>query len=49
MLAALASLPPADLAELQRQPSVTLTDATSGQSVTFSAEEIAHLGEVGSG
>lgn len=45
MLAALASLPPAELAELQRQPSVTLTDATSGQSITFSAEDIAHLGE----
>jgi molecular chaperone Hsp33 len=45
MLAALASLPPAELAELQRQPSVTLTDATSGVSITFSAEEIAHLGE----
>jgi molecular chaperone Hsp33 len=46
MLAALASLPPAELAELQRQPSVTLTDATSGQSITFSAEEIAYLGDV---
>ncbi len=45
MLAALASLPPAELAELQRQPSITLTDATSGQSITFRAEEIAHLGE----
>ncbi len=45
MLAALASLPADELAELQRQPSVTLTDATSGVDVTFSAEEIAHLGE----
>jgi molecular chaperone Hsp33 len=45
MLAALSSLPPAELAELQRQPNVTLTDATSGVAVTFSAEEIAHLGE----
>ncbi|MCA3244118.1 MAG: Hsp33 family molecular chaperone HslO [Alphaproteobacteria bacterium] len=46
MLAALASLPPAELTELQRQPSVTLTDATSGQSITFSAKEIAHLGKL---
>ncbi len=43
MLAALASMAPAELAELQRLPQVTLTDATSGQSVTFSAEELAHL------
>lgn len=45
MLAALASLPADELAELQRQPTVTLTDATSGIEVTFTAEEIAHLGE----
>ena len=45
MLAALASLPRDELAELQRQPHVTLTDATSGIAVTFSAEDIAHLGD----
>jgi molecular chaperone Hsp33 len=45
MLAALASLPADELAELQRQPYVTLTDATSGIAVTFTAEEIAHLGD----
>jgi molecular chaperone Hsp33 len=45
MLAALASLQPEELAELQRQPTVTMTDATSGVEVTFTAEEIAHLGE----
>lgn len=45
MLAALASLPRDELAELQRQPHVTLTDATSGITITFTAEEIAHLGD----
>jgi len=43
MLAALAGLPPEELAELMEDGTITLTDQTTGQAVTFSAEELAHL------
>lgn len=46
MLAALAGLPPAELAELIALGTVTLTDNTSGQSVTFTAAELSHLQDV---
>ncbi len=45
MLAALAALPPEELAEIRQQGTVTLTDDTTGTSVTFTAEELAHLHE----
>lgn len=43
MLAALASLPKDELEELMQEPRVTLTDQTTGQSITFTAAELAHL------
>ncbi|NBV54871.1 MAG: hypothetical protein EBR79_04065 [Proteobacteria bacterium] len=43
MLAALAALPPAELAELIQQKTVTLTDQTTGQHHTFTAEDLSHL------
>jgi molecular chaperone Hsp33 len=45
MLAALAALPAAELAEIRQQPTITLTDDTTGVSITFTAEELAHLHE----
>jgi molecular chaperone Hsp33 len=43
MLAALANLPADELAELIALGTITLTDNTSGQTVTFTADELAHL------
>lgn len=43
MLAALASLPKEELAELIHQGTVTLTDETSGKQVSFSAADLSHL------
>ncbi len=43
MLAALAGLPAPELAELIALGTVTLTDNTTGQSVTFTADELSHL------
>lgn len=43
MLAALANLPAEELAELIALGTITLTDNTSGQAVTFTADELAHL------
>lgn len=43
MLAALASLPADELKDLITKAPITLTDNTSGQTVTFTAEELAHL------
>jgi molecular chaperone Hsp33 len=43
MLAALAGLPAAELAELLKQGTVTLTDQTTGQVVHFTPAELAHL------
>lgn len=43
MLAALSALPAEELAELRAQGNVTLTDKTTGQSVTFTAAELSHL------
>ncbi len=43
MLAALASLPADELAELIALGTITLTDNTSGQTVTFTADELSHL------
>lgn len=43
MLAALAGLPADELAEIIAQGTVTLTDKTTGQIVTFTATELAHL------
>lgn len=43
MLAALANLPESELAELIALGTITLTDNTSGQTVTFTADELAHL------
>lgn len=43
MLAALASLPEAERADLIKQGTITLTDNTTGQSITFTAEDLAHL------
>ncbi len=46
MLAALAGLPQEELAELIALGTITLTDNTTGQSVSFSADELAHLQDV---
>lgn len=43
MLAALASLPAEELADLIALGTITLTDNTSGQTVTFTADELTHL------
>jgi molecular chaperone Hsp33 len=43
MLAALAAMPKAELAELIQMGKITLTDQTTGNTVTFTAEELAHL------
>ncbi|PZP39049.1 MAG: hypothetical protein DI585_05410 [Pseudomonas fluorescens] len=43
MLAALASLPADELADLIALGTITLTDNTSGQTVTFTADELSHL------
>lgn len=43
MLAALAGLPAEELADIIAQGTVTLTDKTTGQSVTFQASELTHL------
>jgi molecular chaperone Hsp33 len=43
MLAALAGLPAAEVAELVAQGKVVITDKATGQSVTFTAAELAHL------
>ena len=43
MLAALAGLPADELAELIAMGSITLTDNTSGQTITFTADELSHL------
>ncbi|MBI1309100.1 MAG: hypothetical protein GC129_04510 [Proteobacteria bacterium] len=45
MLAALSSLPRAELTELMSQGTVTLTDNTTGQTITFTPEELAHLAD----
>lgn len=45
MLAALAALPPAELAELIQQKTITLTDQTTGQTHTFTADELTHLSD----
>lgn len=46
MLAALASLPADELADLIALGTITLTDNTSGQTVTFTADELAHLQDI---
>ena len=46
MLAALANLPQEELAELIALGTITLTDNTTGQSVTFTASELSHLQDV---
>lgn len=43
MLAALASLPPQELADLIAMGTITLTDNTSGITVSFTAAELTHL------
>lgn len=43
MLAALASLSPEELADIIAMETITLVDNTSGQSVTFTADELTHL------
>ncbi|RYG60942.1 MAG: hypothetical protein EON60_05315 [Alphaproteobacteria bacterium] len=43
MLAALASLSPEELADIIAMGTITLVDNTSGQSVTFTADELTHL------
>jgi hypothetical protein len=43
MLAALASLPAEERKELLTKAPLTLTYNTSGQTVTFTADELAHL------
>lgn len=46
MLAALAGLPQEELTELMTLGTITLTDNTTGQSVSFTADELAHLQDV---
>jgi molecular chaperone Hsp33 len=46
MLAALAGLPQEELSELIALGTITLTDNTTGQSVSFTADELAHLQDV---
>lgn len=45
MLAALAALPPEELAELLEQGAITMTDETSGEQHTFTHTELAGLSE----